>query len=58
MNPENNYKTRYLKIYPPTKLQQLSVIVILNHINNLIDHAKIYMNLLAPKNIQSNYFKY
>ena len=58
MNPENNYKTRYLKIYPLTKLQQLSVIVILNHINNLIDHAKIYMNLLAPKNIQSNYFKY
>ena len=38
-NPKNDYKTRYLKIYPPTKLQHLSVIVILNHINNLIDHA-------------------
>ena len=32
------------------KLKQLSVIIILNHINNsLIHHAKIYMTLLDHK---------
>ena len=40
------------------KLKQLSIIFILNHINNLIDPAKIYMTLLATINIQSNYFNF
>ena len=40
-------------------VKQLSVIFILNHINNLNDHAKILVTtLLLPKSIQSNYFKY
>ena len=42
----------------PNKFKQLSVIFILNHFNNLIDLAKIYMTLLVPKNIQGNYFSY
>ena len=33
----------YLKIYPPIKLKQLSLIFILNHINNSFNHAKIYL---------------
>ena len=56
---KNNYKICYLKIYPSIKLKQLSVIFILNHINNLIDHAKIHMALLVSKNISlpnSGYF--
>ena len=44
---------------PPIGLKQFSVIFILiNDINNLIDHAKIYMTLLVSKNIQNNYFIY
>ena len=42
----------------PNKFKQLSVIFILNHVNNLIDLAKIYMTLLVPKNIHGNYFSY
>ena len=34
-------KICYLKIYPPIKLKQLSLIFILSHINNSFDHAKI-----------------
>ena len=43
---------------PPkkNKLKQLLVIFFLNHIKNLTDLAKIYMTLLIPKKIQSNYF--
>ena len=40
------------------KLKQLSVIFILDQINNLIDHAKRYMTLIVPKNIQSNKLNY
>ena len=36
-----NYKICYFKIYPPIKLKQLSLIFILNPINNSSDHAKI-----------------
>ena len=36
-----NYKICYFKIYTPIKLKQLSLIFILNPINNSSDHAKI-----------------
>ena len=49
--PKNKKKICYNKISPPIKLKQLSVIFILNYINNLTNHAEIYMNLLVPKNI-------
>ena len=38
---QKQLKICYLKIYPPMKLKQLSLIFILNHINNSFDHAKI-----------------
>ena len=46
---KNNHKLSYLKIL---------LIFIKNHIENPIDHAKIYMTLLIYKNIQSNYLSY
>ena len=49
---------RYLKICPLIKLKQFSVIFVLNHINNLTDHAKICVTLLIPKNIHNSYFNY
>ena len=51
-------KKYYLKIYPPIKLNPLSVIFILNHINVFIDPAKIYKTLLVPEIFQSNLFSY
>ena len=36
-----NYKICCFKIYPPIKLKQLSMIFILNPINNSFDHAEI-----------------
>ena len=38
---QKQLKICYSKIYPPIKLKQLSLIFILNHINNSFDHAKI-----------------
>ena len=38
---QKQLKVFHLKIYPPTKLKQLSLIYILNHINDSFDHAKI-----------------
>ena len=38
-------------MYPPIKLKQFLVTFIVNHINNFIDHAKIYMTLLVLKNL-------
>ena len=57
---KNNKKTHYLKIYPPIKLNPLSVIFILKHINiNIfIDPAKICMTLLVPETFQRNLFSY
>ena len=37
---KNKLKILYLKFYPPIKLKQLSVIFILNHINNFSDPTK------------------
>ena len=50
-NPKETKKICYNKISPPIKLKQLSVMFVFNYINNLMDHAEIYMNLLVPKNI-------
>ena len=47
-----------LKEISPIILQQLSLIFILNHINNLPDHIIIYMILLVPRDNQNNYLKY
>ena len=44
--------------FSPIKLTQLSVILILNHINNFIDPTKIFMTLLKSKIFQSNYSRY
>ena len=38
---QKQLKSILLKIYPLIKLKQLSLIFILNHINNSFDHAKI-----------------
>ena len=38
---QKELKVCYLKIYPPIKLKQLSLIFILNHINNSFYHVKI-----------------
>ena len=38
---QKQLKICYLKIYPLVKLKQLSLIFILNHINNSFDHAEI-----------------
>ena len=43
---QKQLKNMLLKIYPPVKLKQISLIFILNHINSSFDHAKIYMTLL------------
>ena len=40
-NIQKQLKNIYLKNYPPIRLKQLSLIFILNHINNSIDHTKI-----------------
>ena len=40
---QKQLKICYLKIYTLIKLKQLSVIFILNHINNLIDPVNIYI---------------
>ena len=53
---KNNQIICHLKIYPPIRRKQLSVIFILNPINNLTDQTKICMTLIVPKNIQRNYF--
>ena len=55
---KNNLKNTLLTDLSQIKLKQLSVVFILNHINNLIDPAKIYLTLIVPKNIQSSYFNY
>ena len=47
-NPKTIKKKPDLKIYPQIKLKQLSVVFILNYINNFIDPTKIYMTLLVP----------
>ena len=47
---KNNKKIRRLKIYPPVKLEQLSVIFILKYINNVIGQK--YMTSLVPKKCQ------
>ena len=39
-------KICYLEIYPPIKLKQLSVIFILNHINNSLIMQKLYLTLI------------
>ena len=46
---EQNPKTT--KEYVPIKLKQLSVIFILNHINNSFHHTKIGMTLLVHTKI-------
>ena len=51
-------KNTLLKDLSPIKLKQLSVIFILNYINNFIDPTKTYMTLLVPKIFQSNYSRY
>ena len=48
----NNKKIPYLKIYPPIKLKQLSVIFILNYNNNFIDPTEIYITVLVPQIFQ------
>ena len=55
---KNNKNIHYLKIYPPIKLNPLSVIFILILINIFIDPAKIYIKLLVPEVFQSNSFSF
>ena len=52
-NPKatKKYENMLLKDLSPIKLKLFSVIFMLNHINALINHAKIYMTLLAPKKL-------
>ena len=41
-----------LKLHPPIKLKQFSLIFFLNHINNSFDHAKMYMTSLVHKHLE------
>ena len=41
-----------LKDLSPIKLKQLSLIFILNHINNSYDHVKVYMPVLVNKHLE------
>ena len=52
---EKNSKTtkKYTERSIPNKITPLSVIVIVNYINNLIHHAKIYLTLLVPKKFRA-----
>ena len=53
----NKFRTKqkiccYLKIYPLIRLKQLSVILILNHINNSLIMQIICMTLLVHKHLE------
>ena len=51
---EQNSKT-IKEIYPPKKLKQLSVIFILNHINNSLIMQKLYRTLIKGIIVVINY---
>ena len=54
---QKQLKNTLLKDLFPNKMKQLSLIFILNNINNFTDPTKIYMTLV-PKIFQNNYPRY